>query len=220
MTVRRSRSTLAVLSFFLLFGLACAGARPAPDGAQGGAEDELEIARTKLRVAELELDLAQDAGDQERAHKAKELEIAQGELRAFDELDSPNRIARERLALKRSQDDLAEQEEELAQLEMTYAEVDLSDKTREIVLQRSHRRVERAKEELALAERELAKLEQHTLPFERAKLALAVDEKAHALENAQQTVEIELLGKNVAVAEARAALAKLEKKNGPQGKAP
>src|SRR6185503_2488134 len=150
------------------------------------AQRELEIARSKLRVAELELALAQKTGDEEQAHKAKELELAQGELRQFDELDAPNRLARERLALTRDQDSLAEQEEELAQLEMTYAEVDLADKTREIVLGRNHRRIERAREELALAERELAKLEQHTLPRERAKLALEVVEKTHALENAQR----------------------------------
>lgn len=230
MTLRLSRSTLAVpTTLFLLFALGCASAQPAPEPARNGAEpagggksgpteQELETARTKVHVAELELALAQKTREEEQAHKAKELEFAKGELTQFDEVDSPTRLAQERLSLTRSKDNLAEQEEELAQLEMTYAEVDLADKTREIVLRRNHRRVERAKETLALEERDLAKLEKHILPRERAKLALGVEEKAHALENAQRSAEIGLLGKNMALEEARAALAKLEK--GGAGKAP
>ena len=220
MTFRCSRSTPSILcASVLLFSFACASAHRTPEapgtaagaGDPGSTDGPLEIARSKLHVAELELALARKTNDEDQAHKAKELELAQGELRQFDEIDSPDRLARERLSLTRSQDGLAEQEEELAQLEMTYAEVDLSDKTREIVLRRNHRRVERAKEELALAERALTKLEQHTLPRERAKLALEVDEKTHALENAQRTAEIGLLGKNIALEEARAAVAKQEK---------
>jgi small-conductance mechanosensitive channel len=216
-------------TILLLFTLGCASAQPAPEPARDGAEptggaksgpteQELESARTKVQVAELELALAQKTREEEQAHKAKELELAKGELTQFDEVDSPTRLAQERLSLTRSKDSLAEQEEELAQLEMTYAEVDLADKTREIVLRRNHRRVERAKESLALEEREFAKLEQHILPRERARLALGIEEKSHALENAQRSAEIGLLSKKMALVEARAALAKLEK--GEAGKAP
>jgi len=209
MNTPRSRSAGTLLgSAFLLLAPACASPAAEPGPTRAAADgSELEAARSKLRIAELELELASRDGDQ--AQEKGELELAQAELRQFDEMDAPDRLARERLALTRTRDALAEEEEELAQLEMTYAEVDLADKTREIVLRRNHRRVEREKEELALAERELVKLEQHTLPRERARLALAVDEKTHALETAQRTAEIALLGKQLALEEARAALAKL-----------
>ena len=129
-------------------------------------------------------------------------------------VDAPDRLARERLSLARAQDGMAEQEEELAQLESTYAEVDLADKTREIVLRRNHRRVERAKEELAIHERELAKLGDYDLPRERAKLALEVEVTTHELESARRSAEVGLLQKQIALEEARAALEKQEKNPG------
>ena len=222
MNAHRSRLALASLgSFVLLSALGCASARSAPQPARPGTETasapsspgerELEVARRKLRVAELELELAEKTRDEDRTHKARELELAQAELRQFDEVDAPDRLASERLSVARAKDSMAEQEEELAQLEMTYAEVDLSDKTREIVLRRNHRRVERAKEELAIAERELAKLEQHVLPIERAKLTLEIQAKTDALASAERTAEIGLLGKQISLEEARAALEKQEK---------
>jgi len=230
MPTRVPRSIVAIpISLLLALAVGCESARPATEpagtgaesagsGKSGPSEQELATARTRARIAELEVALAQKTREEEQAHKAKELELAKGELAQFDEIDAPTRLAQQRLSLTRSKDGLAEQEEELAQLEMTYAEVDLSDKTREIVLRRNHRRVERAKEMLALEERDVTKLEKHALPRERAKLALAVEEIAHALENGQRSAEIGLLSKNMALEEARAALAKLEK--GASGKTP
>jgi hypothetical protein len=218
MNRHRSRTAFFALgSFVLLSVLGCASARPAPKPEGGSApspsagERELEIARRKLRIAELELEQAEKTRAEDQTRTARELELAQAELRQFDEVDAPDRLASERLSVVRAKDSMAEQEEELAQLEMTYAEVDLSDKTREIVLRRNHRRVERAKEELAIEERELVKLEQHALPLERAKLALEVEAKTHALESVQRTAEIGLLGKQISLEEARAALEKQEK---------
>ena len=230
MPTRVPRSILTLpMTLALALAVGCESARTAPEPARAGTESasggksgpteqELGIARTKVHVAELELALAQKTREEELAHDATELELAKGELTQFDEVDSPTRLAQGRLSLTRSKDSLAEQEEELAQLEMTYAEVDLADKTREIVLRRNHRRVERAKESLALEERDFAKLEQYTLPRERAKLALGIEEKAHALENAQRSAEIGILNKNMALEEARTARAKLEKSG--DGKTP
>jgi len=229
MTVRRSRLALACLGSWLLVlapGCASAGGSSVADPADapGEEERELDLARRKLHAAELELEHAQKTTGEDQAEKAGELELARAELRQFDEVDAPARLAQERLALTRSKDSLAEQEEELAQLEQTYAEVDLADKTREIVLQRNHRRVERAKAELALAERAFAALEQHTLPRERAKLALEVETKTNALASAGRGAALDVLEKEIALAEARAALAKLEKsgeaEKKPAGSAP
>ncbi|MSR63743.1 MAG: hypothetical protein EXS08_15055 [Planctomycetes bacterium] len=217
MTARRSRPALACLGIgLLLFAPGCASAGGATAAESASAPGERDIAQSKVRVAELELEHARKASGEEQAQKAGELGLATAELGQFDEVDAPERSAREALALTRSQDALLEQEEELAQLELTYAEVDLADKTREIVLQRNHRRVERAKSELTLAERGFAQLQQNTLPRERAKLALAVAEKTAALESTQRSAEIDMLEKQVALAEARAAFEKLEKEKGTE----
>src|SRR5262245_24671039 len=110
MTLRQSRSTLAIPStILLLLALGCASAESAPDSARTGTdpagggkpgptEQELATARTKVHVAELELALAQKTREEEQAHKAKELELAKGELTQFDAIDSPTRLAQQRLS--------------------------------------------------------------------------------------------------------------------------
>ena len=174
------------------------------DQARGAFELEQRRRRTLLEQesAVAQEAVALEAADRERRQAAEDLQRWRAEER-------PRREAEDALDLQVSADNLLETAEELKQLEMMYKEQDLADKTREIVLRRNHRRVEREKEELALAEHDLVKLEQHTLPRERARLALAVDEKTRALETAQRTAEIALLGKQLALEEARAALAKL-----------
>ncbi len=192
---------------------AASGAPPPPahPSPQAGSGDHDPAAlRDKLQVARLQLATAEQREETSRMRKEKELELQKAELAQFDESDAPSRLAKANLDLARRRDALAEQQEELAQLEMMYEQQDLADKTREIVLQRGKRRVERAQEELAIVERDTKTLESRTLPRERGKLALEVEVKERELQESKGEGEATLLEKRLAVRSAEDALAAAE----------
>ena len=167
-------------------------------------------AKQKLDIATLELSIAEAKQQNEVYRREQELDLAKSELAQFDERDAPNRTARSELDLQRGRDTLAEQEEELAQLQMTYADVDLADKTREIVLNRNQRRVARAKDALLIQERESETLKTRVLPRERAKLALDVESKTRELESTRRDADLELRRKRMAIDDAKREVEKLE----------
>jgi hypothetical protein len=183
-------------------------------GAGGDSGRQLAASRDKLTLARMQAEIAAKKAEDARSRKEREVELAHAEIAQFDELDAPNRVAKAHLDLVRRQDALAEQQEELAQLEMMYEKEDLADKTREIVLQRGKRRVERAKEELAIAERETQSLETRTIPRERAKLQLEADAKSRELSAMKLETEANLLEKATAVKAAEADLQAAEAKAG------
>lgn len=191
-----------------------ASAATAAHGASGDAERQLAASRDKLTLARMQAEIAAKKAEDARSRKERELELARAEIAQFDELDAPNRVAKAHLDLVRRQDALAEQQEELAQLEMMYEKEDLADKTREIVLQRGKRRVERAREELAIAERETQSLETRTIPRERGKLQLEADAKSRELQSMKLETEASLLEKAAAVKSAEADLQAAEAKAG------
>jgi hypothetical protein len=214
----RVRAVPRLIPFALVLASACAAApaassAPAHAAPQGGASDHDPAAlRDKLEVARLQLGLAEHRAETARLRKEKELELQKAELAQFDETDAPDRVAKANLELARRRDALAEQQEELAQLEMMYEQQDLADKTREIVLQRGKRRVERAQEDLAISEREAKALEARTLPRERGKLALEIEVQERELQEAKSDSEATLLEKRLAVRSAEDALAAAEAK--------
>jgi hypothetical protein len=187
---------------------------------QGHPQRDLAAAQDKLLIAKLQLGLAERRAETSRARKQAELELARAELTQFDECDAPSQIAKTKLDLTRRRDALAEQQEELAQLEMLYEKQDLADKTREIVLQRGKRRVERAQEELAIAGRDAATLESRSLPRQRAKLALEVEAKTREFEDLKPEAEAALLEKRMAVRAAEAELETAQEKAAAPGARP
>jgi hypothetical protein len=171
---------------------------------------QMAIAAEKVKKARL-AQAHQQAEDQDKvARKRTERELAATKLEDFEEHNAPQRIEEARLALHRAEDRVKEAQEELAQLEMMYAEEDLADKTREIVLERGRRRLERARRELELQRTALANLEEHDLPREAAEMRAQATDKASELENLQRTAETNLLDKQIAVMEAEAEVARLE----------
>ena len=178
---------------------------------RAGLERQLAIAREKLTEARVDAEV-QKAEAKDAADKGKgELELAKAELTQFDERDAPTRIAKAKLDLQDARDALSEQQEELAQLEATYAGGDLADKTREIVLNRGKRRVARAQQRLAIQERETSSLEQLTIPRERGKLELEVQTKTRDLQrSADAATAHDALSKRIAILSAEAEVARLE----------
>ena len=170
---------------------------------------EVAIENEKLIKARVEL-THQEKANAESLRKAEaELAIVRDALRTFDEKESKTRLEKARLEVQEAKDSLDEAREELDQLEMMYKEQDLADKTREIVLKRGKRRLERAQARLALEQRDLETLEKDSLPQERAKLALAVEDKSHALDHARREAEEGLMEKKIAVMSGEAELARL-----------
>jgi len=171
---------------------------------------DLAIAKEKLAKAGLALTHQQADDQAELAQKAAEHKLAMTKLQDFEAHDAPQQLEEARLQLLRSEDWLKDAEEELAQLEMMYAEEDLADKTREIVLERGRRRLERARRDVALSHITLANLEEHSLPREAVDLRSQMTEKARLLENLQRAIEAHRLEKQIALMEAEAEVTRLE----------
>ncbi|UCG32784.1 MAG: hypothetical protein JSU68_14095 [Phycisphaerales bacterium] len=171
---------------------------------------QLAIAAEKVKKARLAL-AHQQAEDQDKiARKSTERELVETKLRDFEGHNAPQRIEEARLELRRAEDSVKDAEEELAQLEMMYAEEDLADKTREIVLERGRRRLERARRDLDLKRTALANLEEHDLPREAAELRAQAADKASELEGLQRASETNLLDKQIALMEAEAEVTRLQ----------
>ena len=193
---------------------ACTVMLPGHGGDDGaGAEDsdaafDKDIAAQRLTVAKLEQSSALADSTDEDLKATAELEMAEVELSHVDESDAPRKRAEKAKDVKAEEDELFEAEEELKQLEMLYKDEDLADKTREIVIERSKRKIARAKEGLEIARSEMTSLEKHELVQERKKLALEVDEKKRALESLKKRHEISALEKSIAVREAEHAVEK------------
>lgn len=171
---------------------------------------QLSVERQKLDRARQEVENQEVSGRGSVEKSAAERELAQARLRTFDEKEAPNRLGKARLDLQQAKDNLDEAKEELDQLEMMYKEENLADKTREIVIRRGKRRLDRAGERLALQQRELETLEGNTLPHERAKLALELEEKTRELDRARRAADSSLLEKRIAVMSAEAEVARIE----------
>jgi len=165
----------------------------------GNANKKLDAARMRLKQAEGDDRAALLRLDAERA-------LAEAELKQFDEQDAPNRIAQKRLETQSVRDQLADDQEELRQLEMMYAAEDLADQTKQIVLQRGKRRLVRSQDRLGVEERELAVFEQFTLPRERSKLELAVTAATRAVESEKASFAITKLEKEVEISDAEDAV--------------
>ena len=111
-------------------------------------ERSRDIAGEKLAKARMtEVHAATDK-ETARARAEHELELEAARMQKFSQLEVPNRIAWAELRLTQAQDRVRDSEEELHQLELMYAEEDFADQTKEIVLDRSRRRVERSHRDL------------------------------------------------------------------------
>lgn len=185
-----------------------AAGKPSPDAKGAAKEDAAEKAKDKLALAQLELDRQQAAAKVAAAKVATEVELAKQKLDQFDKTDAPLRLAKAHLDLERSKDQLAEAEEELAELKMMYANADLADKTRDIVMHRTERRLERQKQALALATQDVDVLEHQTLPLERRRLELDLAARTAEAEDGRRGAAIDEMNKRSALRDAELELAK------------
>lgn len=158
---------------------------------------DLQIAREEVAKVQASMQ-DQEASSKENLEKAaSERELVARRLREFEEKHVPVRLDRSRLDLQGTRDYVKESEEELAQLEMMYAEADLADKTREIVIERAKRRLERARRSLDIQTRDSENLERATIPVEREDLRLQLMQKDQALEQARRQAAADARAKRI-----------------------
>jgi hypothetical protein len=185
---------------------AAAGQAPAMTPAQEDAlqkADEaayqLEIATTKLERAKMDAEQGQIESALAVDKAKHELELAQKALDHYVNVEMPQKRARGELELTQMKDSLTEQEEELAQLELMYKGDDLGDKTKEIVIARTKRRLERVKASLALQTKDLDDLVNVQQPEQKAKLEVALKEKQSDLQRAESSAKSSAIDKQLAV---------------------
>ncbi len=158
------------------------------------------------RLAKARMSEAHAATDQETARTRAEQELAleAARMNKFRDREVPNRIAWAELRLKQAQDRVKDSEEELHQLELMYAEEDFADQTKEIVLDRSRRRVERSHRDLELRHEDHAILTEKTIPLELAEREQKVRQKELALDKAHRDAEASELDKRISLMSAEA----------------
>ena len=188
-----------------------AGGTASPGAAQAApSADELkqkaEDAAAQLELAKIKLDRANMDADQQRIDGAAAVEKAKFELSVatkardhFVNVEMPQKSARAQLDLQQAKDSLSEQEEELQQLELMYSKDDLGDKTKEIVLARSKRRLERLRQSLALQQKDLDDLVNVQQPDQLRKLEAAVTDKTGDLRRAEFGLRSGQIDKDMAV---------------------
>lgn len=173
---------------------------------------DLDSARSALakEEADAELGEAADALALEKAEAA--LRDAETELKIFDEVDGPQMLARADLTVKRSEDGVKDQEEELQQLLNMYKSEELTNATSEIVVRRSKRALERAKVFLDMT-RETARVTKETRhPQRRRLLHYAVEGAKGALKSLTVAQAHGKVLREASLAKARMAVAAAERK--------
>jgi hypothetical protein len=168
------------------------------DEALAAAERDLTLARFNFQRQTEDLQRQKEA--QSLAQKKAEMDFAAADnaLTRFLEWEKAMKLQEADLRLQNSKDNLADSEEELAQLEKMYKSDDLTEETEEIVLRRTRRQLARQKTYLTFQQKrdevwravdfpreeeslQLAK-RRATVDFERFKVAAATAEEQQRVE--------------------------------------
>ncbi len=156
---------------------------------------------TKARMSE-----AHAATDKEtaRAKAEHELSLEAARMQKYREREVPNRIAWAELRLQQARDRVKDSEDELHQLELMYSEEDFADQTKEIVLDRSRRRLERSHRDLELRHVDHAILTEQTIPLELVEREQKLRQKELTLEKTRRDAEASGLDKRIGLMNAEA----------------
>jgi hypothetical protein len=171
---------------------------------------ELAIAKVKIEQSKLAAEHQREADEEALAKLTVEHDFASKRLKDLSESQAPLRVEQSKLNLRWAEDSLREAEEELQQLEMMYAEEDLADKTKEIVIQRAKRRIERSRVGLENAKKENEQLTAFVLPNEIRGLSLEVEQKQREISSAKRSRVANELGKRIELMSAEAEVARME----------
>jgi hypothetical protein len=171
---------------------------------------ELDMARRELEVEELDAQSKLRSADVALEHARRELHEAQLEREHFAKHVAPLKLAEASLDFDRATHRKVESEQELHEMEETYAKDQFAKTTKELVLMRHRKDVEFATRSLEIAAQERADLEQVELPREVRER----DEKVRAAEDEVRKSEVEKhkaeLENAISLAKARFSIHELE----------
>jgi hypothetical protein len=175
---------------------------PQQEEAMQKADDaayQLEIATTRLERAKMDAEQQQVDAALAVAKAKIELALATKARDHYLNVEMPAKRARAELELTQVKDNLTDQEEELTQLELMYKGDDLGDKTKEIVIARTKRRLERMRASVALQTKDLDDLVNVQQPEQREKLENAVKDKEADLQRADANAKSGAIDKQLAI---------------------
>jgi hypothetical protein len=210
--------TVPLTSLLLLAGCAStqAGA-PAAAQAQSGDENALREKRHGLASAELKLSIAQLQAKSGEASAAHAVAMAEADVDlAHKALEGAERgIAIEEgelaLSLERSQQNVTESQQELAELESMYSAEEFANKTKELVLTRGRARLEMAQKGLELAKQRAAEQRGREFPRRMEEAKLAVTKAERGLAEAREASERGALERKLSLLEAEHAQQELQR---------
>ena len=176
------------------------------------AKIALDLAKTNFEIAAVahaavvdELKLKLEAAE-------RSLRLAKESLERFETVERQLRINESNQSLQYSIDRIADQKEELAQLEKMYGEDDLTEETEEIVLKRARRALKRSEQSLAFRKIRQGWLFEETLPRDHEKRKTEVRKRTIEFDKLTKTLALEQRKKDIEHRKADVARKRLEKK--------
>lgn len=176
-------------------------------------EDQFEEARFKVAQAERQLDWARTErelfqAEQVIARERAELALADREQDwdLWQDVNKADRYRSAELDLERYEARLADEEEELRQLEALYAGAKLASQTQDIVLERARRSLAEMRERLAIARREHEQTVEVALPRQERDLQNTLGWQRLQREHAATRMRIQLQQHTASVESAARAL--------------
>lgn len=169
-----------------------------------GARDALAAARNAKKFGDEQAAMA-------KAQSARWLAEAQEALAYFDSTEGKARLARADMSLQWSVDSVADQEEELRQLEKMYASEDLTSDTAEIVVMRARRSLERSKKSLEMERESTRRSKEVELPRQRVSMVDSVSQAQLGYDQLVESQKLEAADRDRAVARAELALKRVER---------
>ncbi len=171
---------------------------------------DLASARVQLdRVNEdIKLAAAGDALQKERVER--EAKEATERLKYFTEVEMALELKELELSKGYFEDYIADQKEELEQIEKMYKSEELTNATRDIVLKRAQRNLERSKVRYDMTLKRIDRTKNHDLPRQLEEWQLAARERAHGLESFNKTAPIQRADRETNLARATTAVRQQE----------
>jgi HlyD family secretion protein len=181
------------------------------------ARVNVDHAQRRLKIAQAEQKVLQEDNITRLEQSQKARERAQKELEIWDKYDGPDMLRQAELGLQQREFSLADQKQELAQLEEMYSGTHLAQETKDIVLDRARRGVMMSEEYFKLAKHDDVISRQYRHPMQdmqvRDGVKWSLEDEAHAKINVVTTEDrksMELEGAERALKDAQERLADLE----------
>ncbi|HEY3225602.1 MAG TPA: hypothetical protein VGK61_01245 [Planctomycetota bacterium] len=189
--------------------------------AVAAAELDLASAKTQLDRLTEEIRLAAEGEALQKERLERDAKDAAERAKYFAEVEMALDLKDIEMGIQWMEDNLADQKEELEQIEKMYKSEELTNATRDIVLKRARRSVERTKARLEMFLVRFQRAKSYDFPKALEQVRLEERERAHALEAWRKTSPIQKADRDANLARAKSTvkqqeenLAKLKKDEG------